>query len=173
MFTLPYCYIYDKIQCDVITARSVFSKHSYNRHIMARPHGRDMGCLFQVKSLISYSVSITTVLHKIWGLYSSALWRHTAVCTKCTTLKGKKFLLTSGKGNMYWQYCRWDATKHNKIRECFSMAMSNDLLCFAYKFRCIQSCDILHMQNIPCLCNHWRPIVNISNKPFLILILIL
>ena len=120
-----YCYIYDKIQCDVITARSVFSKHSHNRHTMARPHGRDMGCLLWVKSLISYSVSITTFLPTIWGLYSSALWRHFAVCTNCTTLKGKKFLLTSGKGNVYWQYCGWDATKHHEIRECFSMAMSS------------------------------------------------
>ena len=135
--------------------------------------GEIRGCLLWVKSLISYSVSITTVLHTISGLYSSALWRHSAVCTNCTALKGKKFLLTSGKGNMYWQYCGWDATKHHKIRECFSMAMSSkDLLCFAYKFRCIQSCDILHMQNIACVYNHWRLIVNISNKRFLILILI-
>ena len=133
-----------------------------------------MGCLLWVKSLISYTVSITTVLHTIWGLYSSALWRHSAVCTNCTALKGKKFLLTSGKGNMYWQYCGWDATKHHKIRECFSMAMSSkDLLWFANKFRCIQSCDILHMQNIACVYNHWRLIVNISNTRFLILILIL
>ena len=119
-----YCYIYEKIQCDAITARSVFSKHSHNSHTMARPHGRDMGCLLWVKNLISYSLSITTVLHTIWGLYSSALWRHSAVCTNCTALKGKKFLLMSGKGNMYWQYCGWDATKH-KSRECFSMAMSS------------------------------------------------
>ena len=127
-----------------------------------------------ITDLISYSLSITTVLPTIWGLYSSALWRHFAVCTNCTTLKGKKFLLTSGKGNMYWQYCGWDATKHHKIRECFSMAMSSkDLLCFANKFRCIQSCDILHMQNIACVYNHWRLIVNISNKRFLILILVL
>ena len=131
-----------------------------------------MGCLLRVKSLISYSVSITTVLHTIWGLYSSALWRHSTMCTNCTALNGKKFLLTSGKRNMHWQYCRWDATKHYKIRECFSMAMSKDLLCFANKFRCIQSCDILHMQNIACLYNHWRLIVNILNKRFLILILI-
>ena len=165
-----YCYIYDKIQWDASTARSVFSKHSHNRHTMARPHG----CLLWVKSLISYSVSITTVLHTIWGLYSSALWRHSAVCTNCTALMGKKFLLTSGKGNMYWQYCGWDATKHHEIWECFSMAMSSKyLLCFANKFRCIQSCDILHMQNIACVYNHWRLIVNISNKRFLILVLIL
>ena len=125
------------------------------------------GCLLWVKSLISYSVSITTVLHTIWGLYASALWRHSAVCTNCTALKGKKFLLTSGKGNMYWQYCGWDATKHHKIRECFSMALSSkDLLCFANKLRCIQSCNILHMQNIACVYNHWRLIVNISNKRF-------
>ena len=136
-----YCYIYDKIQCDAITARSVFSKHSHKRHTMARPHGRHMGCLWWVQSLISYSVSITTVLPTIWGLYSSALWRHSALWTNCTTLKGKKFLLTSGKGNIYWQYCRCDATKHHKIRECFSTAMSSkDLLCFANKFRCTQSC---------------------------------
>ena len=169
-----YCYIYDKIQRDAITARSVFSKHYHNRHTMARPHGRDMGCLLWIKSLISYSISITTVLHTIWGWYSSAVWRHSSVCTNCTTLKGKKFLLTSGKGNMCWQYCGWDATKHHKIRECFSMALSSkDLLCFANKFRCIQSCDILHMQNIACLYNHWRLIVNISIKRFLILILII
>ena len=140
-----YCYIYDKIQCDAITPRSVFSKHSHNRHTMVHHHGRDMGCFSWVKSLISYSVSITTVLHTIWGLYSSALWRHSAVCTNCTALKGKKLFLTSGKGNMYWQYCGWDATKYHKIRECFSMAMSKDLLCFSNKFRCIQSCDILYM----------------------------
>ena len=128
-----------------------------------------------VKSLISYSVSITTVLHTIWGLYSSALWRHSALCTNCTAIKGKKFLITSGTGNMYWQYCGWDATKHHKIRECFSMAISSKdlLLCFAIRFRCIQSCDILHMQNIACVYNHWRLIVNISNTRFLILILIL
>ena len=41
-----YCYIYDKIQCDAITARSVFSKHSHSRHTMARPHGRDKGVSF-------------------------------------------------------------------------------------------------------------------------------
>ena len=77
-----------------VTARSVFSKHSHNRHTIARPHGRDMVCLLQVKSMISYSVSITTVLHTIWGLYSSALWRHSAPFTNCTAHKGKKFLLT-------------------------------------------------------------------------------
>ena len=67
-----------------------------------------------------------------------------------------------------------DGMQHHKIRECFSMAMSSkDLLCFANKSRCIQSCDILHMQNIASVYNHWRLIVNISNKRFLILILIL
>ena len=30
----------------------------------------------------------------------------------------------------------------------------------------IQSCDILHMQNIACVYNHWRLIVNISKKLF-------
>ena len=163
-----YCYIYDKIQYDAITARSVFSQQV---HHGSPSRARDMGCLLWVKSFISYSVSITTVLHTIWGLYSSALWRHSAVCTNCTALMGKKFLLKSGKGNMYWQYCGWDATKHHKIRDCFSMAMSSkDLLCFANEFRGIQSCDILHMQNVACLYNHWRLIVNISNKRFLILI---
>ena len=48
------------------------------------------------------------------------------------------------------------------------MAISKDLLCFADKFRCIQSCDILHMQNIACLYNHWRLTVNVSNNFFLI-----
>ena len=109
-----YCYICDKIQCDAVTARSVFSKHSHDRHTIASPHGRGMGCLLRVKSLISYSVTITAVLHTIWGLYSTALWRHSAVCTNCTALSGKKFLLTSGKGNMYWQYFGEDATKHHK-----------------------------------------------------------
>ena len=32
-----YCYIYDKIQCDAVTAQSVFSKHSHDRHTIARP----------------------------------------------------------------------------------------------------------------------------------------
>ena len=85
-------------------------------------------------------------------------------------LRGRSSCSRQERENMYWQYCGWDATKHHKIRECFSMAMSKDLLCFANKFRCIQSCDILHMQNIACLYNHWRLIVNISNKRFLILI---
>ena len=44
-----YCYIYDKIQCDAITARSVFSKHSHKRHTMARPHGRHMGVFGEFK----------------------------------------------------------------------------------------------------------------------------
>ena len=65
-----YCYICDKIHCDAVTERSVFSKLSHDRHTIARPYGRDMGCLLRVKSLISYSVSITAVLHTNWGLYS-------------------------------------------------------------------------------------------------------
>ena len=158
-----YCYIYDKIQCDAVTARPVFSKHYQDRHTIAGPHGRDMECLLRVKSLILYSVSINTVQHTIWGLYSSALWRHSAVCTNCTALNGKTFLLTSGKRTMYWQYCGCDATKHYKIRECFSMAMSKDLLCFSNKFHCIQSLDMLRLQNSAYLYNHWRLIVNIPN----------
>ena len=86
---MTYCYICDEIQYDAVTARSVFSKHSRDRHTIVCPHGQDVGCLLPVKSLISYSVSITAVLHKIWDLYSTALWRHSAVFTNCTALNGK------------------------------------------------------------------------------------
>ena len=62
-----YCYIYDKIQCDAITARSVFSKHS---HTVARPHG-----LLRVQSLISaYNLRfiflrVMTALRCVYQLY--------------------------------------------------------------------------------------------------------
>ena len=36
------------------------------------------------------------------------------------------------------------------------------------KFRCIQHCDTLNLQNNACLCNHFRLTVNIPNKRFLI-----
>ena len=159
-----YCYIYDKIQCDVVTARSVFSKHSHDRHTIARPNGRDMGCLLRVKIWFHIPYQLLQFCAQS-AVYILPRYDGTPLCV----LNGKKFLLTSGKGNMYWQYCGWDATtKHHKICERFSMALSKDLLCFANKFRCIQSCDILHMQNIACLYNHWRLIVNLSNKHFLI-----
>ena len=44
-----YCYICDKIQCDAVTARSVFSKHFHDRHTIARLHGRDMGVFCELK----------------------------------------------------------------------------------------------------------------------------
>ena len=49
--------------------------------------------------------------------------------------------------------------KELKIRECFSMAMCKDLLYHANEFRCIQSWDILHLQNSARLYNHRRVIV--------------
>ena len=61
--------------------------------------------------------------------------------------------------------------KERKIWGCFSVAMFRRLPCSTNKFRWIQSCDILHLQNSACLCNYFRLVVNIPNKPFLILIL--
>ena len=141
-----YCYIYDKLQCNAVTARSVFSKHSHDRHTIARSHG-----LFRVKSLISYSVSITAVLHT-----SSCSHRERKICTDNIAEKMQR-----------------NTIKELKIRECFSMAMSKEWLCFNNQFRCIESCDILHLQNSASLYDHWRLIANIPNKRFLILILVM
>ena len=174
---MTYCYICNKIQCDAVTGRSVFSKHSHDRYTIVCPHGQDMGCLLPVKSLISYSVSITAVLHKIWDLWSTALWRHSAVFTSCTTLNGKSSCSRQEREictDIIAEKMQWNILKELKIRECFSMAMSNDLQWFANKFRCIQSWAILHLQNSACLYNHRHLIVNILNiiiKRFLILTL--
>ena len=147
--------------------RSVFSKHSHDRHTIARPHGRDMGCFCELKAWfhIPYQLLQFCIQPEVYILYSSALWRHSAVCRLLIVppLTGR-----SSCSRQEREICTDNIAKHYKIRECFSMAMSKELLCFANKFRCIQSCEILHMQNIARLYNHWRLIVNISNKRFLI-----
>ena len=74
--------------------------------------------------------------------------------------KGRKF---------YWLYCIGEATtihKWKEIWECVVLAMFRHLLCSTNKFRCIQSCNTLHLQNSTCLCNDIRLIVDISNNVF-------
>ena len=61
--------------------------------------------------------------------------------------------------------------KDRKTWECFSLTMFRRLPGSTNKFRCIQHCDTLHLQNSACLCNHFRLTVNIPNKRFFILIL--
>ena len=61
--------------------------------------------------------------------------------------------------------------KDRKTWECFFLTMFKRLPGSTNKFRCIQPCDALHLQNIACLCDHFRLTVNIPNKRFLILIL--
>ena len=63
--------------------------------------------------------------------------------------------------------------KDMKSWECFFLTMFRRLQGSNNKFRCIQHCDTLNLQNNACLCNHFRLTVNIPNKRFLILILIL
>ena len=58
--------------------------------------------------------------------------------------------------------------KDRKTWECFFLTMFKHLQGFNNKFRCIQHCDTLHLQNSACLCNHFRLTVNIPNKRFLI-----
>ena len=103
---------HNTVRC--VTTPSVYSKHSHNRHTTARPHGRDMGCLLRVKSLIHNPYQLLQFcIHA--EVYNPPRYNGTPLCVqKCTTLNGKKFLLTSGKGNMHWQYCGEDATKHYK-----------------------------------------------------------
>ena len=62
--------------------------------------------------------------------------------------------------------------KDMKSWECFFLTMFRRLQGSNNKFRCIQHCDTLNLQNNACLCNHFRLTVNIPNKRFLILILI-
>ena len=49
--------------------------------------------------------------------------------------------------------------KEKEIGECVVLAMFRHLLCSTNKFRCIQSCDTLHLQKSACLCNDIRLIV--------------
>ena len=62
--------------------------------------------------------------------------------------------------------------KERKLLDCFALAMSRRFPVSTYKYRCIQPCDTLHLQNSACLCKHFRLTVNIPNRRFLILILI-
>ena len=107
------CYICDKIQCDAVTARSVFSKHSHDKHTIARLTGEILGvfCELKVWFHIPYQLLQFCIQSEdnIRPRYDG-----TQMCTNCTAFNGKKFLLTSGKGNMYWQYCGEDAPKHCK-----------------------------------------------------------
>ena len=78
--------------------------------------------------------------------------------TKCTDgtpfhCKGREF---------YWLYCIGEATKvmkEKEIGECVVLAMFRHLLCSTHNFRCIQSCDTLHLQKSACLCNDIHLIV--------------
>ena len=58
--------------------------------------------------------------------------------------------------------------KDMKSWECFFLTMFRRLQGSNTKFRCIQHCDTLNLQNNACLCNHFRLTVNIPNKRFLI-----
>ena len=72
-----------QVECGAVITRSVFTKNSHNRHPIARPWGRDMGCHLWVQSLLN--VLIQSLL---WCMHYRVLLHRAITALHCTSRRG-------------------------------------------------------------------------------------
>ena len=108
-----------------VSLLQTFSQQAHHSSSSRARYGVPEMCFASWKYGFIFRINYYSFAYDLRFIYTSALWRHSAPCTNCTALKGKKFLLTPGKGNMYWQYCRWDAKKHWLCQNIYYVSLIN------------------------------------------------